>query len=147
MADDNNLNLVLKAFYSKASPAPVLGDEAFIRSLNLSKPPKEIPYKKQVFNRPTIENITGEVAKLFEKDPSELLALRKGPQQTSNARKMALYIAKKHEGYRLEELKDIFGFMNIGGISHAIYTFSQNMKDNPDLKVKLKQAIEKLNGI
>ncbi len=52
-----DLDKKLIKFYSQASASPILGEEAFINTLTLAQPSKEIPRKARLIKRPSILDI------------------------------------------------------------------------------------------
>ncbi len=142
--NNEELNKNLFNFYNQSNTAPVLGDESFVRSLPLRKPSKEVPQAQQVTKRPTISAILSEVANTFDTQPSDLLIIKRGRQNANPARKMAIYIARKYGDYHLLELANTFGFMHAGGVSHAVHTFSREIKNAPELKKCVASVLEKL---
>ncbi len=142
--DNDDLNEQLTLFYSQGHTSPVLGDDAFLDSLCLNKPSQETPKKQRVISKPEINKIILETAKVFRVNPESLVTLQKGRQPKNLARKAALYFANKHGGYQLSELATIFGFKNYGGVSHAIHTFSQEVKRDSERKKQLDRIVEKM---
>ena len=54
---NEDLDKKLIKFYSQASASPILGEEAFINTLTLAQPSKEIPRKARLIKRPSILDI------------------------------------------------------------------------------------------
>lgn len=59
-------------------------------------------------------------------------------------RKMAMYIARKYEDYRLQELADAFGLQHYGGVCYAVHAFERELQNNQILRVKVDNVVSKL---
>lgn len=141
---NRELNKTLQLFYQNNSIAPVLGDEAFINALELKAPSKEVPHEQQVVTRPFISDIISTVAKFYHQHPDDLIAVKRGPQNISPGRKMAMLITRKYGDYRLQTIADAFGLTHYGGASYAIHTFNQVLNKSQKLQGELKDILNKL---
>jgi hypothetical protein len=144
---NEDLNKKLIEFYSQQSVSPILGDEVFVNSLTLVKPPKETPRHSQVYRRPSIIAVITEVALLFGKDVSTLITVKKGRVKSNTPRKMAMYIARKYGDYRFQELADAFGLQHYGGASYAVYVFTQELQKDRELEAIVSRIVMKLRSL
>jgi putative transposase len=143
----NNQNICksLLRFYNKQRLFPVLGDDSFINKLKLTNLPEETPRQDRVTQRPTITRILTEVANAFEVQVNTLLELKKGRGRKNTPRKIAMYIAQKHSDYRLKEIAGVFGLAHYGGVSNAIYSVSEDLKEDGALLKMLNSIIKRFD--
>ncbi len=137
---DKDLNKALTQFYSQSSQLFVLGSDAFLNRLVQMKKPKQVrqPAPRYI----TINAIIKVVSEAFNQEPESFLKMRKGRQKLNLPRKLSIYIARIYGDYHLQELADIFGFTHVGGVSHAIHIFKQELKENPALEKCIESILK-----
>ena len=137
------LDKKLVKFYCQKTAEPVLGDEAFINTLMLIKPSKEVPRQAQVMRRPTILAIISEVSLMYGDDIGSIVTAKKGRGESNIPRKMAMYIARKYGDYRLQEIADSFGLRHYGGVSSTIHLFMRELENDLALRERVAIIVNK----
>jgi hypothetical protein len=142
--DNEALDKNLIKFYSQTSAGPILGDEAFVSTLTLVKPSMEVPRQAQVAQRPSIFEIISEVSLIFAEAEGVLTTIKKGKGKSNVPRKMAMYIARKYGGYRLQEIADAFGLRHYGGVSATVHLFMKELENDLEMREKMYGVVKKL---
>lgn len=143
---DLDIHRDLVTFYSHVNLPPILGGEDFTASLKLSKPSKETPKAKRAYHRASIADIVNVVSDFFNEEPEHLLRVKRGPQKSNLGRKVAMYISRKHEDYRLQDIAKAFNLTSYGSASSAIYWFTQELEKDMTLQKTIHEVIAKLEN-
>jgi len=142
---DIKLNDKIRNFFGKERTSPILGDEAFINSLNPLNQSEEIPREDRLFNRPTINKIIEDTASEFFLEIESIILSQKGRGRKNMPRKVAMYISKKIYDYRLKEIAEAFGLAHYGAVANAISIVTTKLIEHPELGLKLNAIIKRLD--
>lgn len=148
MADDH-LHPDIRDFYEKKRLAPILGDKKFKQ--RFSDHSENMHHEatrediRQIADRPSIEAIVKAVANAFSVTEHEIYRVKKGRGSKNTPRKMAMYLAQNSGGYRLTDIAKAFGLTHYGGVSFAIRSIVLELREDKQLKTKLKSIINRFD--
>ena len=141
---NESLDRKLIKFYTQATGLPILGDEAFVNTLPIVELSMEVARREQVIQRPAMFKIISAVALKFGEETKTLTTAKKGRGKSNVPRKMAMYIVRKYDDYRLQEIADMFGLQHYGGVSSTIRLFVQELQNDSELQNTVYCVAQKL---
>lgn len=129
------------AFFSKKNLASFFGSQNFIDWIKATyhqlQNHKEIPQSRHL--APTIVEIKKRVSLHYDVEPRQLEQTRRG--QENEPRNVAVYLARKRCGLRLEEIGREFGILKYSSVSSIVTRTEKQILKNK----KLQNRIEKIN--
>lgn len=113
-------SLIVTEFFSKKNPPSLLGSQDFIEWVKAKyyqlKKHHEIPQSQQL--APTITEIKQAVVRNYGIEEQSLEQSQRG--KTNEPRNIAIYLARKHSGLRLEEIGKEFGLKKYSSVSSIV---------------------------
>ena len=145
--NESSMDENLKDFYSRKRWNPILGSDGFIESIKglLGKDISEVTYKEKKRIRPNIEAIVEAVSICCRVPAKEIWMVKKGRGIKNQPRKLAMYLAQKIGGFRLNEISEFFGLKGYGGVSSAIYMVKQALEQDAELRKVKNSVINRLD--
>jgi hypothetical protein len=135
----------IKRFFSRKNLPSILGDDSFIETIRERffrwKPHAEIPETKTLMLR--IEKIKDAVSKVYNAPLEALLTSKRG--FVNEPRNIALYLARRYTGKKLEEIGKEFNIDNYSTVSSVICKIDRQIKTNSHLQKKVDQINRKMN--
>jgi len=135
----------IKRFFSRKNLPSILGDDGFIETIRERffrwKPHAEIPETKTLMLR--IEEIKDAVSKVYNEPLEALLTSKRG--FANEPRNIALYLARRYTGKKLEEIGKEFNIDNYSTVSSVICKIDRQIKTNSHLQKKVDQINRKMN--
>jgi REP element-mobilizing transposase RayT len=132
-------------FYSRKAQPSILGDEGFSAAIRKRyfrwRPHAEIPETKTLL--PPIADIKETVANSYHVPSEALLTSRRGI--VNEPRNIALYLARRCTGKKLEEIGREFNIDNYSTVSSAICSVRRQLKSNRPLQKRVDQIRNKMN--
>ena len=137
----------LKDFYSRKHRDPILGNERFIEGIKgfLGKENLEVAYNEKKRLRPGIGTIVEAVSAYSQVSVKDIYQVKKGRGVKNQPRKLAMYLAQRIGGFRLNEIGEFFGLKGYGGVSSAIYTVKQALEQDAELRKVTNNIINRLD--
>ena len=76
---------------------------------------------------------------------TDIYKVKKGRGQSSQPRKIAMYLAQHLGGHRLTDIARAFGLSHYGGVSYAIYRLKTEMEEDKRLSRTINLIINGLD--
>jgi len=126
------------AFYGKARPGAILGDEAFReRALTqFAGDANETPDTRRSRELPQAGDIVTAVARTTGIGPDEIMVSTKGRagQAAREARMLSMYLCQQVGRMKLTEIRDFFGLGHYGSVAGAIARYREKRGERRDLR-------------
>lgn len=134
------------SFYSKKNIASCFGPKDFVEWIKNKywqvKAHEEIPESKQL--APTLQEIKKTVSRVYDVDLDSLMITKRG--SVNEPRNIAIYIARKRFGLRLDEIGSAFGLEKYSSVSSIVCRTEQQLIKNKimlnHIKIILKGLIK-----
>ena len=133
-------------FYNKKNLTPFFGSTDFIERIKdkyrKNKEHYEVPQAKQLAL--TITEIKRVVSQSYDIEVEDMEQTKRG--SVNEPRNVAIYIARKYTGLRLEEIGHAFGLRKYSSVSSVVCRTGQQLVQNKKLKNrvdKIKQKLQK----
>jgi len=145
--NDRHWDETITDFYQRERWGPILGDKIFIERIRSKwdAAAGEIAYVERQGLRPSIDEIVKAVCDYYGIAEKEVYTVRKGRGVTNRPRKLAMYLAQKIGGYRLNDIANAFGLRHYGGVSNAIYMIRQEMEEDTKFNRKVNTIINRFD--
>jgi len=145
--NEGQMDKDLKDFYSRKHRDPILGNERFIEGIKgfLGKENSEVAYNEKKRLRPGIGAIVEAVCTYSQVSEKDIYQVKKGRGVKNQPRKLAMYLAQRIGGFRLNEIGEFFGLKGYGGVSSAIYTVKQALEQDTELRKVTNNIINRLD--
>ncbi len=145
--NEGQMDKDLKDFYSRKHWDPILGNERFIEGIKgfLGKENLEVAYNEKKRLRPVIGAIVEAVSACSQVSEKDIYQVKKGRGVKNQPRKLAMYLAQRIGGFRLNEIGEFFGLKGYGGVSSAIYMVKQALEQDSELRKVIKNIINRLD--
>ncbi len=139
----------LKAFYGRKHREPILGNERFCEGIKgfLGKETSEVARSEKKRLRPGIGVIVETVAAFCQVSEKDIYQVKKGRGVKNQPRKLAMYLAQRIGGFRLNEIGEFFGLKGYGGVSSAIYMVKHALEQDAELRIIENIIINRLDPI
>jgi putative transposase len=132
-------------FFNKKKQSSVFGSALFgtwvKEKYYAVKKNNEVPESQEL--APTIAEIKKVVSQCCQVDESSIGQSRRG--QVNEARNLAIYLARKHCGFRLEEIGKDFGLDKYSSVSSIVVRTEKLLSQSDALQKRLKRIVHKLN--
>lgn len=117
----------IAAFFAAGRHSPVLGGEAFKKTLQVPKSTVDLPDLKQVSVRPTAEQIVESCARHFGVDEQMIVTPRRGRHSRNQTRALAMYLCQEEGAMRLSDIASYFGLKHYASAGTSIRQFRQRL--------------------
>ncbi|MCF8057074.1 MAG: transposase [Desulfocapsa sp.] len=132
-------------FFSKKKLPSFFGSQDFIDRVKATyhqlQGHKEIPQSRQL--APTISQIKELVCQCYEVEEQRLVQSKRG--QTNEPRNVAVYLARKKCGLRLEGIGREFGLENYSSVSSIVTRTEKQLSQNQELRDKVDRICLRLD--
>jgi REP element-mobilizing transposase RayT len=137
----------LKAFYGRKRWDPIMGDERFCEGIKefSGMETSEVAYNEKQRLRPGIGLIVETVSAYFQVSEQDIYQVKKGRGVKNQPRKLAMYLAQRIGGFRLNEIGEFFGLKGYGGVSSAIHMVKQALEQDAKLTEITNNIINRLD--
>ena len=145
--NEGSMDEDLKDFYGRTRWNPILGGDGFIEGIKslLGKDVPEVAYNEKKRLRPGIGAIVEAVSICFQVPEMDIYQVKKGRGVKNQPRKLAMYLAQRMGGFRLNEIGELFGLKGYGGVSSAIYMVKQALEQDAELRKVTNHIINRLD--
>ncbi len=131
-------------YFNKKHKAPFFGSQEFIarikETFRQSKEHHEIPQSRQL--APTIAEIKNIVCQSFKVEEQTLRQTKRG--QVNEPRNVAIYLARKRCGFRLEEIGKEFGIEKYSSVSSIVVRTEKQLSHSEQLQNRVDDISRKL---
>jgi len=132
-------------FFSRKNLSSFFGSRNFIEWVKSTyhqlQNHKEIPQSRHL--APTIDDIKRTVCQYYEVEQRQLEQTKRG--QVNEARNVAIYLARKRCGLRLEEIGQEFELLQYSSVSSIVTRTEKQLSKNKQLRNRIKEISQKLN--
>lgn len=132
-------------FFSKKNLPSFLGSEEFIEwvkgAFRRLQNHKEIPQSRHL--APTISEIKEEVCRFYKVEESSLTKSRRGRE--NEARNVAIYLARKRGGLRLDVIGQVFGIEKYSSVSSVVTRMKKQIAQRKELDLRVEKIGLRLN--
>ncbi len=140
----------LMTFFSKLKRLPVLGSEAFTKTisekylhektLSPEVPEQNLLYKKKL---PKLDEVMAVVAEYYQIDLVELTISKRG--QINLPRSVAIYLACQITGQNLQIIARAFNNVNYSCVSRTVRKVGEQINQDVDLRLEINEITKRLN--
>jgi REP element-mobilizing transposase RayT len=133
----------LKGYYNRERKIPILGDEGFRERLQgiLDSISREHPRQERIGVRPSAQKVVNMVAVIYGIKLKEVLNGRRG--RSNEARKVGMYLVRRHCDLSLKEVAERFGVSSYGVVGWACHEVRMKMGTDEGFRKK----VERINDI
>lgn len=145
--NEHGIDEDLRGFYDRNRWSPILGNDSFIEGIKglLGKDASEVANKEKKKLRPGIGAIVEAVSICCQVPEKDICLVKKGRGVKNQPRKLAMYLAQRMGGFRLNEIGEFFGLKGYGGVSNAIYMVKQALEQDAELRQVKNSVINRLD--
>lgn len=122
--ETNKENEELEKFFNKKNQEMILGSNTFKEKVLISnlknQRSKQDQLRKEINNKITTEQIIKAVAKIFDKEVTDITTLQNGQKIENISRSIAIYLCQEYKDLTLKEIAAIFNLKSSKSTSNAL---------------------------